>query len=67
MTKQIKLTRYRNIKLSRREAGEVLTVGEDLPMGQAQTLVRIGGAEWVEVKPAKKTKNKAAKPVVETK
>ena len=68
MAKQIKLTRYRNIKLSRREAGETLTVGADLPLGRAETLVRIGGAEWVEVKPAKKAKkNKSDNPVVETK
>lgn len=58
MSKQIELTRHRNINLSRREKGEVLEVGKDLPLGQAQTLVRIGGAVWVEVKPAKQKKKK---------
>jgi len=63
MTKQIKLTRYRNIRLRRYEANAVLTIGDEVSLGQAQTLVRIGGAEWAT--PAKK--NKAAKPVKETK
>lgn len=62
---QIKLTRYRNVKLQRREAGDVLTVGEDITEGQAETLVRIGNAEWV--KAQKAPKNKASKANLETK
>ena len=68
MAKQIKLTRYRNIRLARREAGEVLTIGEDISEGQAATLVWIGGADWHEPKPAKKPKkNKSVDPVEEIK
>lgn len=63
---KIKLLRYRNIKLTRREAGEVLTVGEDVTQGQAEALVRVGGAEWIKVeKPVKK--NKADSPAKENK
>ena len=54
--KKIKLTRYRNIKLTRREAGEILTVGPDVTQGHAETLVRIGGAEWIKEKKSPQTK-----------
>ena len=54
MTQQIKLTRYRNIDGARREKGDVLTIGEDIPKGHAETLVNIGGAEWVKAKAKKK-------------
>lgn len=54
MIKKIKLTRYRNIKLQRRNAGDVLVVGGDITLGQAQTLMRVGAA--VEVTDKKKKK-----------
>jgi hypothetical protein len=57
MAKKIKLLRYRNVKLVRREKDEVLTIGEDIVEGHAETLVRIGGAEWVK-EPARKSKAK---------
>lgn len=62
---KIKLTRYRNIRLTRREAGDVLEVGKDIDQGQAETLVRIGNAEWVKEKKA--PKNKASRPAKENK
>lgn len=66
---QIILKRYRNIKLQRREEGEILTVGEDITQGQADTLIRIHGAEEYAApkrkKPAKE--NKASNPAVENK
>jgi len=67
--KQIKLNRYRNIGLQRREEDEILTIGKDLSEAQAATLVRIGNASWVEKKAKKKPakKNKALDPVVEDK
>lgn len=69
MADTITLTRYRNIKLMRREAGDVLTVGVDIDLGQAQTLVRIGGAVW-DKKRSKKNpakSNKSSQPAVENK
>lgn len=63
--KKIKLLRYRNIRLTRHEAGSVLTIGKDITEAQAETLVRIGNAEWVKAKKA--PQNKAAKPAKETK
>lgn len=66
---QIQLTCYRNIRLVRREAREVLTVDEDISKGEAETLIRIGGAE--EYGPPKKQipakENKASRPAHENK
>jgi len=64
---KIKLTRYRNIKLVRREEGEVLTVGSDVTEGQADTLLRIGGAVVHKEKKKPVLKNKASKPAKENK
>lgn len=59
MAKKIKLLRHRNIGLTGCPAGTVLEVGVDLPLGTAETLVRIGNAEWHKAK--KITKKPAPK------
>lgn len=61
MAKKIRLLRYRNIKLVRRNAGDVLEVGKDIDESMAQTLVRISNAEWVEQKAARPKKKSADK------
>ena len=67
MTDKIKLTRYRNIRLTRHEEGDELEVGAEVKLGQAKTLVRIGGAVWVpasadkSISPVKSTKAKKTK------